>query len=187
MPDNKAVATYHNGKYYLACKMKFPDEEKIGCESVDYTNNAILEIDLDNGSFSITRGIDVVYLYGSKDYKFSELFCCYRSGDRVTMGFINQSGSVNGVPTKKSWKSPATDFGYPYKDKILKEIYFNANQPTDIIIDTEKTTKKYKAYPVNGLVHLNINLVGKEFAIHFEIDTDTVYVSNPKVILGVIS
>jgi hypothetical protein len=187
MPDENAVATYHNGKYYLACKMKFPDDEVIGCESGSYTNNAILEIDLDNGSFSITRGIDTIYLYGSKDYKFTELFCCYRVNGITTMGFINQSGIVNGVPMKKSWRSPITDFGYPHKDKILKELYFNANQPTKVIIDTEKSTNNYTVTPTNGLCHLNINIVGKEFAIHFAIDNDTAYISNPKVILGVIS
>ena len=187
LPNDKAIATYHNGKYYLACNMKFPDDETIGCEKGEYSNNAILEIDLNTGSFSITRGIDVLYLYSAKDYKFTELFCCYKNNGVVTMGFINQSGMVDGVPTIKSWKSPITDFGYPYKDKILKELYFNADQPTKIIIDTEKTTREYMTTPIDGLVKINVNLVGKEFAIHFVVEGDTAYVSNPKVILGVIS
>ena len=35
------------------------------------------------------------------------------------------------------------------------------------------------ANPINGLVHLNINMLGKEFAIHFAVDSNTAYISNP--------
>lgn len=186
-PDINAVGAYHNGKYYLACRIDFPDDEVIGCEATEYTNNAIIEIDLNTGSFSITRGIDAVNLYSAKDYNFSELFCCYRYNGVVKLGFINQSGSVEGVAMTKLWRSPFTDFGYPNKDKILKELYFNCRQPTTIVIETESSSKEFIVTPKNGLARLYINIVGREFAIHFGVNTDTAYISNPKVVVGVIS
>lgn len=186
-PNTNAVATYHNGKYFLACKIDFPDEELVGCENGEYTNNAIIEIYLHSGSFSITRGIDAVYLYSAKDYNFSELFCCYRNAGGITMGFINQTGVVEGVSMKKLWRSPFTDFGYPENDKILKELYFNAKQPTTVIVETEKSSKSYTVTPQYGLARIYVNVVGREFAIHFAVENDTAYVSNPKAIVGVIS
>lgn len=185
-PDTKAVATYHNGKYYLACKIDFPDNSVIGCESVEYTNNAIIEIDINNGSFSITRGIDAVYLYGAHDYCFSELFCCYRDNGQIKMGFIKQTGNVMGVNLPKLWRSPFTDFGYPNKKKILKELYLNIKQPTTVTIETENSSKTFSVTQKNGLAKITPNIIGNEFAIHFSANTSEVYISNPKVIIGVV-
>lgn len=186
-PDTKAVATYHNGKYYLACKIDFPDDDIIGCESTDYTNNAIIEIDLNSGTFSITRGIDITYLYSAQDYCFSKLFCCYRKDGATKLGFLDHSGSILGEPIPKLWRSPFTDFDSPNKLKILKELYFNCKQPTKITIETEKKSKSYLVTPKDGLAKIYVNMVGKEFAIHFSVDTAEAYISNPKVIVGVIS
>ena len=187
VPDKNAIATYANGKYYLACKINFPDEDKIGCENTNYTNNSIVEIDLNNGSFSITRGIDAVYLYGAHDYCFNELFCCYRNNGKVDIGFIKQTGSVLDMDLPKLWRSPLTDFGYPNAKKILKEIYLNIHQPTEVIVETESLTKSFVVNPKNGLAKLCPNIVGTEFALHFKVTGKDVYISNPKVIVGVIS
>ena len=100
------------------------------------------------------------------------------------MGFIDESGGVLDSPTIKFWRSPKNDFGYPNKDKILKEIYFNAKQETEVIVESEKETKSFVVNPVNNLIKINANMVGKEFAIHFRVTTKEAYISNPQIVVG---
>lgn len=183
-PTKNAVACYHNGKYYLACNITFPDDEVVGCESENFTNNALIELDYLNGTFNITRGIDITYIYSSQDVSFSKLFCCYKNDGASVLGFIDESGGVLDSPTIKFWRSPKNDFGYPNKDKILKEIYFNAKQETEVIVESEKEIKSFVVNPVNYLIKINANMIGKEFAIHFRVTTKEAYISNPQIVVG---
>lgn len=183
--DTNAVATYFNGKYYLSCRIDFPDDDIVGCESENYINNAVIIVDIANGSFSIMRGVDIVYLHGAKDHCFSELFCCYRSQGSTKLGLIKNTGCVLEDPCQKVWHSPVTDFDSPGQYKIIKEIYFNCNQDTIVEVCSEKEKRTFNVSPIHSMVRLYVNMVGKEFSISFKVNTADAYISNPKIILGV--
>ncbi len=185
LANKNAVASYFNGKYYLACCLRFPDDENIGCENDNYTNNALIELDFEKGEFTITRGIDITYLYSSQDVAYSKLFCCYKLNGVSNVGVIENCGAVLDEPTPKFWRSPFTNFGYPNKTKILKEIYFNSKYEVEVIVETEKITKKFVVKPKHNKIKINANIIGNEFAIHFRSNSKEVYIANPVVIIGV--
>ena len=182
--NENAVASYHNGKYYLACLIEFPDNDQIGCEVGSYVNNALLAIDILNETFNIVRGVDITYLYSSMDVSFALLFCVYHTNGAGKLGMIENTGKVIDIILPKYWCSPVTNLDAPNKDKILKEICFNANQETEVEVQTEKNTKKFVVTPVNKLAIVKPNMIGKQYSISFKVLEDTCYISGVSINVG---
>ena len=84
------------------------------------------------------------------------------------------------------WQSPFSDFGYPEKYKIIKDIYLKSDDAVTITIRTEKLSKSYTLNPKDGVVHLRTLVKGKHIAIDFESNSDSVKISTPTVIMGLV-
>ena len=76
--NENCSALFYNGKYYLALKMNWGDDEKVGCENYvgGYVNNALMEYDLKTGEISLTRGIDICSMLLVDDGNFSKVDAC---------------------------------------------------------------------------------------------------------------
>lgn len=174
--DNASCnAVYHDGCYYLACKLKFDNVE-------DY---AIIKINLANGNLSIAKGINVISLSSICAYDIDKLVAIVKVGNEYKIGEIVTNGKCFDEDTYKYWRSPSTDFGIPYKDKTIKEIYFDSVGEVQIIIDIDGNLHTFSNIDVApGQKRIKVNLKGKKIAINFASNSSTVAISNPQVIVG---
>ena len=137
--DNEnAIASYLDGKYYLALKLNFGDNQTIGCESGNYKNNVLIEYDLSTGKYQILRGVDVKILLNLQVNNFSRLVCCLNTQGKTNILFeLTHDGKILDDSTTKFWQSPTTDLGFPEKEKILTEIFTTSKSDLQVFINTD--------------------------------------------------
>ena len=181
-----AKSCYSNGKYYLACRLNFNDGKCVGCESGEYNNNVLLELDLQTQTLNILRGVDVRHLNAVSDDKVNKVIAFYFDGTNYSMGEICKCGSVLGKSLPKCWISPLGDLGYPEKQKIIKNIYLKSDVPVKISVVTEKNLKTFNVKPKNNLIKLNTLIKGNLIAINFETDEAVCNISSPTVVVGLV-
>lgn len=162
--DERSIGEYFDGKYYLACEIKFKDDRTVGCESAAHTVNGLLVYDPISGEFSISRGLDIAFMkscsYNGEDF----LMCC----ESNMSGVITRCGKRFSASLPKHWSSPLSDFGAPDRTKILREAYFLSDVPLSVTVRSEKREKTAAVQAGNRKARLNFS--GKLLAM--EIDTD---------------
>jgi len=182
--NDNAKASYYNGKYYLACRLDM-DDDLVGCELGEYTNNILLELDIKSGYLNILRGYDIVNVQTVNTKIESKLVVCVRHDGHYRLGQVSKCGNVFGVATTKVWKSPMSSFGYSMRYKLLKSITLSSINNVEICVRTEDVVRKY-SIPA-GAVHTIIpNLKAKEFAIDFVSNDIDVNISNPQVEVAIL-
>ncbi len=177
--DNEnALGAFIDGKYYLACKLDFGDDEAIGCEMDEYKNNALVEYDLDSGNINILRGVDVSAMAPIQSDWFSKLVVCLRHDKAYE---LTRDGLIDGVATEKVWCSGYTDLGYPDRKKVLKKLYLDTK--TDIVVKVLADDKEYN-FEVKGdkvPVSVGLNLMAEKFNIVFKSETNNCEISDAQV------
>lgn len=155
MIDGKyAVASaYHNGKYYLSCRIDFDDGCAVGCESGEYAANALFVYDLAHGEYSISRGLDISYL-GSCTYDGADMLVAV---DGSGAGVIERSGKRFDVPLEKKWTGALDDFGSPDRTKTLRELYIDSSVECNVLLENGKHTKTVKIKPGDRRVRVNMS------------------------------
>ena len=165
--NSNATACYSDGKYYLACKLNFDDNEKIGAEDYagGYTNNALIVLDLETGHACIMRGVDIHSLLGVSSGVMSKVIACFNGEHSAELGVIDNSGKLFGTPLKSVWRSVKTDLDAPEKDKILKEIFVKTSDDIIVTITSDLMTREVSVGGGNRTQKLRMNVRGKEFKI----------------------
>lgn len=118
-------------EYFLACRLSFPDNRKILCETGDFCNNAVVRINLVDLSVGVYRGMDVSSM--SKDVSSGRLLFAAEG----TLGEVSDSGMYFQLPLPKVWESAEGDFGCPQGKKVLRtlHIYTLHDLTTEIVAD----------------------------------------------------
>ncbi len=185
-----ALATYHNGKYYLALKINYKDNKKVGSENEDVAdllkNNSLLEIDVKTGEIAILRGVNITHMTSINHSWFSRLLLCLKINGKITMGQLTNSGTIFGVPTQKYWQSPISDLGYSQNEKIIKEISFQNNENFDFTIVSDKETKNFKVKKTSSISKIKPNMKGNNFSFRFSCNENKAHISSPQIIFGVL-
>lgn len=181
-----SVASFHKGKYFLACNLKYNDEIKVGCETSSYLNNSLIAFDIQTGEISITRGVDIKHMLSLEDEKISELVCLFNIVNNEKMGMLSSDGLVFGESLLKQWISPLTDLGFGDKRKLIKEIYLRTKYDCYVYVVTETATKKIKVYGKKGITRIPVNVVGNVVAINFESTVAEADISNPQIIINLL-
>lgn len=147
--NSKAVACYHNGKYFVACKLKFEDGENIGCENYvnGYVNNALIIYDIHTENLSIMRGVDIHSLLSVDRGNVSTVFASFYNAYQRKIGMINNNGEYFNTPITAVWSSVVSNFDCPEKIKNVKEVIIKSKQNCVMTIVTDLESK-------------NINIVG---------------------------
>ena len=186
--NDNACSAFLDNKYYLACRLNFQDQEKVGCENYSggYTNNAIVELDLIDGTINIVRGVDVVSMTSIEEGNISKLICCFGGEYGGRLGQLTHSGEMFGTPLKKVWKSPKSDMGYCDKLKVVKKISLITKHEIVVKISTEKESKSFKMSGANSPQTIRPNMVGKLIEISIETNLPLCDVSKPEIIVGVV-
>lgn len=182
-----ASSGYSDGYYYLACTLNFKDDEIVGCESRSFNyNNALIKLNVQTGEFSLLRGFNIRNIYVLNDHLGSMVLITFQDEAVNKFGMLDNSGAYFGTPIHKVWKSADTDFGYPEKDKILKEIYLETKSDCSVVIETEKKKKTIKFKGKNGYQKAKPYVRGNKFSLTFVSDTTDTKISNPQVKVGVL-
>ena len=182
--NDNAKGAYYNGKYYLACKLDFEDDEVVGCESENYLNNVLLELDIKTGDLNILRGYDIRILQSVNSQIEGLLFVGIMVDGEVKLGQLSKDGKVFGIPTRKVWKSPKSSFGINQDFKLLKSLSITSKSDIKIII---RADSQIKIFYINGSEKINTihpNIKAKEFAIDFVCEKDDANISNPQIVVG---
>lgn len=187
--NEKCSSIYHNGKYYLALRLNFDDDEKIGCEaySQGYVNNAIIEIDLKTGDISITRGIDICSMLLVDDGDVCKLLACFNGEHEKDIGQMTHDGKFFGTPMKKCWVSPKSNLGYPTQTKRIKEIFIKTKSPCLVKVTTENTSKTFTVKGKDVTQRIRPNVFGEQVEVSFISQAQETDISCPYIIMGVTS
>ena len=186
--DNENCSSaYFNGKYYLALKLNFGDDEEIGCENFadGYVNNAMLEIDLKTGDIEIVRGVDIKSLCAVEYERVSKLVVAFNGEHKNKLAELTLTGGVFGVPLKKSWISSFTNLGYPNKTKKIKCVNLIAKTPCSLTLKTDKEEKKIEVQGGNKTTNILTNLSGEMFQFEFESEEDSAEISNVEIEISI--
>ncbi len=183
--NDTAQGAYYNGKYYLACKLNFEDSNIVGCESGEYKNNVLLELDIKSGDINILRGCNIQNINAYNTLSDSKLVVCIKEEDgAIRTGELSNNGAVFGVPTTKMWQSPLSSFGDNTNDKLLRSISLCSKTKLRLIVRSNKETKIYQLAGSNEVITIYPNLRAREFAIDFETNEVGCNISNPQVVVG---
>lgn len=186
--NDNCSALYYDGKYYLACRLNFNDNQKIGCENYSggYINNALIELDLKTGDVSITRGVDICSMLLVDNGEFCKVIACFNGEYKGKIGQMTKDGKMFGVPLQKCWVSPKSNLGFPTKLKRVKEVLIKTKSNCKVKIETETKSKVFFVKGNARTQRLKTNIYGEQVEISFMTDEDCdTEISCPQIIVGV--
>lgn len=176
---DSAHAVFYNGKYYLACKFDFGDNQKIHCESSDYILNAIIEYDIIKKSYVIYRGIDTVDFCPLKIGSKELLTLTVRGEHSHFLSVICQESKYYQDRLKKVWQSPYTDLGLANYKKVLKALYITSYAPCLILINADGQEYKYLINGSQGITKITSRLKFGKISIGFVCEHSPSYITRP--------
>ena len=182
-------AVFYKDKYYLACRMNFGDQEKIGCEnySQGYQNNALIEYDIKTGDLNILRGVDILNMISIEESNVSKLAACFHGQYKSYFGQLNSSGTLFGTPLQSYWESPNSNLGYPNQIKIVKEVLIKTKSDCKIIIKSDKEEKTYSVKGLPTTQRVKTHVMGEYIQIAFVSENaQDILISSPQIIIGVV-
>lgn len=179
--NENAVATYHSGVYYLACKLNYADNNVVGCENGEYKNNTLIAFDVKKKTYSIIRGIDITSLATIQIDAMDKVVFCYNSVYTTKLGEISQSGKFFDDNTEKYWCSPLSDLGYSDKIKVATEISLISKYDCTVKVFSESEEKTIKIKGGNLMTKNPIRIRGKQIGFSISTNCDKAYISNVKL------
>lgn len=185
--NSNAIGAYLDGCYYLACKMDFFDDEKVGCEELgEYHTNALLEINLKTLAINILRGADIHNMQALNDQLENSLFVCIKKDNQIVLGKVDKCGHVLNEPTKKVWCAPYSDFGSPTEKKLVKKLSLTTKTNITVEIIADNVKKKIKVKGSCKPQTIAPNMSGYNIGINFICEETESDISNPQVIVGLL-
>lgn len=183
--NKNAVGAFHNGVYYLACRLNFNDGQKIGCENSEYINNAIIIYDVFSGKWSISRGVDVIDLCAVQHESVDKLLACFNGEYGTSIGQLVKNGKFfDEVPTK-FWRSPLSDLGYSDKEKYIREISLMSKHDCTVTVFTENEQRTFEVKSSQVLNRFSVRLKGKLVGVSIKSEHEKASISNIKLVVDV--
>lgn len=171
---DSAVSTYSCGKYYLACEMDFGGEEASG------VNNALLVYDVNDGKYSISRGVCITFL----EAMTIDGVDLVAAADNAKLGIIDKSGARFGIPLKKHWRMPLGDVGCADKTKLLYDIYIQTDGDISLTALTESARKTVSVKGSNAPRRVRFNLRGSLIGLEIDAVTADCRISRPTMMMS---
>ena len=181
---SKCSAVCFENKYYLACRMKF-DDNQLGCEEGEYVNNAVLIYDIKNGNVEIVRGVDVNQLLALNNPLKSKVVMCF-NGDKVGhIGQFSTGGKAFGQTMHRIWQNSFSDFGLGDGIKKVESFTIKTSAPCVITLESEKEKRVYYITGKKETQFVKSGLVGKRVQATIESDSDKIKISSFNMTLSV--
>ncbi len=183
--NHSAIAGFCNGCYYLACRLNFdddPDNETIG----DLDNNALVRFDVNSKKLTILRGVDIRDISVINDTKSSFVLVSVKMGENYKLGLIDNSGMIFDEVTEKVWLTAESDYNYPDRQKLIKEIYLETDKDCIVRISVDGKTKDFSVKGKDGISVIKPRLKGTKIAVSFLSKTTNTRIANVQVKVGVL-
>ncbi len=148
-----------DGKYFLACKLKFDDETS------SQKNNALLIYDLNNKTIEVLRGFDIQSMMTIKTPSVKKLCATFRGENQNKIGQLCEDGTFFGAPLEKMWISPKSDLGYAKNLKKITQIVAKPQMQCEIEIFSDLDYAKLSITPSNKTIPIKVNVVGRVFQV----------------------
>lgn len=182
-----AKAVFHSGKYYLACRLNFDDDNIIGCENqTNYKNNALVILNASTNEYEILRGVDIACLCSIKLNKMDKIAILLNSVETQRVLELNSNGKFFDQPLIKEWISPLSDLGYSNKIKFVRDFTILSKYDAEITIFTENGSKSFSLKGKDTLNRIRVNLKGKQIGIKIKSTIDKAYITNLKLSIDLI-
>lgn len=179
--NENAVASYHSGIYYLACKLNFNDENTVGCESGTYKNNALIAFNVKTKEYTITRGIDITSMTTVQIDAMDKVIFCFNSVYSKHLGELTENGKFFTDDSQKYWCSPLSDLGYSDKIKVVNEISLMSKYDCVLKVFTESEERTINVKGANVISKYKVRLKGKQVGFSVFTDLSQAYISNVKL------
>lgn len=165
--DNRyANAQVFDGKYFLACRGKF-DDENVGCEesSFGYKNNLLIVYDIAKKQVDILRGVDIRQMLALNNHLKSKLIACFYNDHKAQIGQLTRNGKVFGNKQPAKWKSGKLDFDAMGRRKLVKEILITSLGDCQITLRSEEGAKTYCVKGGENQQKISTKLFGNMFEV----------------------
>lgn len=180
--NDKAIACFRAGNYYISCRIDFNDGKKIGCENEDsYVNNVFICYNVNDKTYSICRGVDITNLLSLQIESCDKVIASFGSKYKEILGQVCDSGRFFNEQNERYWCSPLSDLGYSDKTKFVKYLSLYSKYDCNVTVFTEKASKTFNVKGKSVLTKLPINLRGKQIGIKITTYENKAYISNLKL------
>lgn len=188
LDNSNCSAVCLKGKYYLATRLDFNDEEKIGSESIENNiNNVLIEIDVDTFDLVLFRGVDIKSLLTVENDMMCKLCACFNSGsNKNQIGELQLNGKNFDENTEKLWMSHNTDLDYRGKRKKVKELIINSLYDCVVVIESDEEKIEIEISGSDKEQKIATNICGKAFQITFKTNKQYCEISKPMIIFDVV-
>lgn len=183
--NENAVAGFCNGCLYLACRLKFDDDKENSKLDSD-ENNALIKYDISAGRVTILRGCDIRDIAIINDFLDTYIFVVARIDGEQKLGMVDNSGKIFDKVTEKIWFTPESDFDYPNKSKLVKEMYLETKSDLVVEIKVDGKSRRFKVKGRTGVSVLKPRLRGKKFSIGFLSDSVDTRVTGVQLKVGIL-
>lgn len=175
-----------NGKYYLASRLNFDDERKVGCESENFVNNVLFEIDIESKKVEILRGVDIKRIIKIDLPEYCRVAACFNGKLSSHVGQLGNYGSAFDNDSVKVWESFATDLGYQGKKKKIKEILLTTKTDCTIEIISDLESKKFDFVGGEREQRLSVSCLGNTFKFVISTPSKECEICKPKIVFDVV-
>ena len=157
------------GKYFLACKMDF-DGDSVGCESLQFCNNALLVYDEQSGHVEIVRGVDIKQMLALNNPYKCKLVACFNGQSQGKIGQLSFSGKSFGAVLPAKWQSVKTNLGIYGKKKKVISFLIKSILPCKVVITSDQQTKEFSVEGSSVLQQIPAGVYGDEFSVAISSD-----------------
>ena len=185
--DNSSCsAACFNGKYYLACRGDFGDNQTVGCEGYNggYVNNMLFVYDIQNGHEEILRGVDIKKLLSLSNPLKSKLIACFNNEHKDKIAELSQDGKLFGQGLPACITFAHTDFEKKDKKKRIKKILIRSEGDCTLTIKNDEKTYSFAITGKNKLQKIKTNIVGKTFDVKISSSAQNKKISEFVLVVG---
>ena len=183
--NESAMACFSNGCYYLACRLNFdddPNNDSIG----DHDNNALIRFDVNSRKLTILRGCNIRDISVINDTKSSFVLVSVKIGDSYKLGLIDNSGKIFDDITEKVWITAESDYNYPDRQKLIKEIYLETNKDCTVRVSVDGKSKDFLVKGCEGISVIKPRLKGTKVSVSFLSNSTDTRIANVQVKVGIL-
>ena len=131
-----SLAAFHDGKYYLACRLDM--------DSTINGRNSLVIYDIWKGKWEIAHDVALNYMVPLDTENFSGVLT-ETSYPVSFLGRLDRSGSVNSTATYKVWCSPVTSLGENSGKKLFRELRIRTEGTVTCAVILDGKTYTYTA------------------------------------------
>ncbi len=162
-----AKATFHNGKYYLACRLDMDSRIAEG-------PNSLLIYDIWKGDLEVAHDLALSCMIGVNNECISGVMA--EANYPVNfLGMIDRSGSVNSTVTYKLWRSPITTLGVNRGKKMLREVIVRAEGEATITLSLDGADHSFPIYA--GKNRIKVFRPFDTIAVSISSDSETIRIT----------